>query len=644
MKHAFSILDMVQKSNVGNLNTNSTPNSGWVTVGDPTARAASTSTSSSLPIVTPSFRDGGRPQKRPRSGVVVEPFQRQLYELMVRQLHHDGFIAAASTVADAASVSISSSALESGVGGDRLSQLTADGMLLDTLARRETQEEQSLHVVERYMNASKLYLPLHLSSSWQIGGKMRRWRQKFTTSSFGGVLRDVCYSPDGAYAACSGTNGLALIFSLRTLEDVVSVEQARTANRRRGIDWSASTGGLGTTSTKTASNAVTSTSTGDSAQKNSNASEANTSSSSIQNANEITDLCLARRISGHSQSVEVIRFHPEKPLVVCGSRSGELAIHNVGPADVKVEMKVQDDSPVRTAAWHPSGEYVLFGTDHPTPRLLSVLGGRVLTAPATPRTPHHLPSRYAPSAASSSPTPGGGSWSTSGETPSPIPGAGSSVGSFAVAHHSAGLTAVAFAPDGRTWGSASLDGGWALSDGRSGKVVQRVTGAHSKVPVTSLVYSRTGNVLLTSGMDSTVRLWDLRYVSTAGTDGSSSRVASGTGPGGGGGQGGGRTFGALGSASYFAGEVLSFGTPRKCEHRSMKAVFSSDESHILCQDADLTSILGYCVYTGDLAYTLTTEPALMHRGLAASPFGNAVLTGGDDCRLRLWTPSLIPAV
>lgn len=605
--------------------------------------------SPSLPSAVPPFREGARQQKRPRSGVVVEPFQRQLYELIVRQLHHDGFLAAASAVADAASVSISSSVLESGVGGERLGQLAADGLLLERLTHREVQEEQTLHVVEHYMNASKLYLPLHLSNTWQVGGKMRRWRQKFTSSSFGGVLRDVCYSPDGAYAACSGTNGVALIFSLRTLEDVVAVEQVRTSNRRRGIDWSAHTGN-NSGNVKQASGAVISAEkSSENAQKNNSSTEG--SASSIQNANEITDLCLARRIPGYSQSVEVIRFHPERPLVVCGSRSGELTIHNVGPVDVKVEMKVQDDFPVRTAAWHPSGEYVLFGTDHPTPRLLSVLGGRVLTAPQTPRTPGRFtPARHSNASSSSALTRGGGNNSTAGEAPGSGTSSSSSSTSFGttiVQHHSAGVTSVAFAPDGRTWGSASLDGSWALSDGRSGKVIQRVAGAHSKVPVTSLLYSRTGNVLLTGGMDSTARLWDLRYVSSAASHGGGSgRAGSGSNFGAGNSSiaGGNRSSAPLGSAAYFTGEVLSFGSPGKCEHRSIKAVFSSDESHILCQDSDLTSIQGYCVYTGDLVYTLTTEPALMQRGLAASPFGNAVLTGGDDCRLRLWTPSLIPAV
>lgn len=610
--------------------------------GSPTVSTSS----SALPVAAPFVKEGLRHLKRPRSAVVVEPFQRQLYELIVRQLHHDGFLAAASNVADAASVSISSSTLASGIAGDRLAQLTADGLTLETLCRREVEEEHALHVVERYMNASKLYLPLHISSSWQVGGKMRRWRQKFTTSALGGVIRDVSYSPDGAYAACSGTNGLALIFSLRTLDDVVAVERASTSNRRRGLSWSTSTGysstnlkGAGTVSSSPQNNS-------DNAEKSSHSATENHSFFSIQNANEITDLCVARRILSHSQSVEVIRFHPHKPLVVSGSRSGELSIHNVGPPDVKREIKVQDDFPVRAAAWHPSGEYVLFGTDHPTPRLLSVLGERVLTAPPTQRTSHHASSLRQSTVGSSTTTVtvgAGSSANSTGDASSGVQGTLSS-GSLSLQPHSAGLTAVAFASDGRTWCSASLDGCWAVCDGRSGKVIQRVGGAHSKVPVTSVVYSRTGNVLLTSGMDSTARLWDLRYITslaagnrTIGSSGSS----PGTSTNGSSAVNSSRSSSPLGS-SHFAGEVLSFGTPGKCEHRSIKAAFSSDESHILCQDADLTSIQGYCVYTGDLVYTLSTEPVLTQRGLAVSPYGNAVLTGGDDSRLRLWTPSLIP--
>eukprot|EP00796_Vickermania_ingenoplastis_P004165 gene4165-3006_t len=498
-------------------------------------------------------------RKRPRPAVLAAPFQRQLYEMIVRQLQHDGFVSAASTVADAASVCLGGS-LRAGVEGDRLERLTAEGLLAETLQRRELDERRATHVVERYISASKLYVPLHLANAWHMGSKLSHWREKFATSALGGVVRDACFSADGAYAGCAGTNGLALILSLRTLEDVVAVERARSANQYRGQDWAQAAG----------------------------------RPQAVPNANEITDLAVARRIPGFSQSCETIRFHPDQPLVVCGSRAGELAIYNVEPADVQLQVKVPTENyPVRTAAWHPSGKYVIYGTDNPVPRLLSVEMGTVMLAPQIGTRP------------------------------------GAEGAEVATQQHTAGLTAVAFSPDGRTWGSASLDGSWALCDGSSGKVIHKVPSGHSRVPVTSLTYSRTGNIILTGGMDSTARLWDLRYIarSTAAAHSSSSAGAPHprSGPG-------------------SSGEVLSFGAPGKCEHRSIRAVFSSDESHVLCPDAELSTIHGYCVYSGDPIFSLVTEPRLIQRALACSPYGNTVLTGGDDCRLRLWTPSWVASV
>lgn len=558
---------------------------------------------------------GPMSNKRPRSGVMVEPFQRQLYELIVHQLYHDGFVSAASTVADAASVCLGSS-LQRGVNSDRLTSLVSNGLMMESMSRQELEEYRALHVVERYMEASKLYVPLYLGNYWHMGRKQHRWRQKFLTSSLGGVIRHVSFSKDGAYVGCTGTNGLALIFCLRTLEDVVAIEHVREANRRRGIvDWSSSGNTSGGAGKETPAKQPT-----------------------IQNANEITDVSIARRIDGYTQSVEVMQFHPERPLVVCGGRGGELAIHNVGPADAKLEVKVQDSYPVRTAAWHPSGEYVLFGTDHPLPRLFSVVSEAVLTPPQTSMRPNLSGSEREPVV------------STGG-----VDGDSSSL----VVQHTAGITGVDFSPDGRTWASASLDGSWALCDGVSGAIVHKVNAAHSKVPVTSIAYSRTGNVLLTAGMDSTARLWDLRYLPNSHQSSSFSQkqtppsslpapspVADIDHPSG--------VNSNINSevpsssrpnlaTSVSSCEVMSFGVPDKCEHRSIRAVFSSDESHILCQDADLTAVNGYCVYTGDAVYSITTEPALMQRGLAVSPIGNVIITGGDDCRLRLWTPSLISA-
>lgn len=508
---------------------------------------------------------GSQPhRKRPRQGVLVDPLSREIYQMVVRQLHHDGFLAAASAVCDATGVVVGNVEDE----GDRLARVVAAGLSVNEMERRAEEEFRYTQVVERFLSASKLYMPLSLSSRWSVGRRCLRMRERFMSASLGGVVRDICFSPDGAYIACAGTNGLAAIFSLETIEDVSALEEARAANRARALDGSRDAGSFGS---------------GETAPKG----------SAIRNANEVTELAMVRRFHEHTQSVEVMRFHPTSPLVLSGGREGVLYLRNYAYPDSKVVLKIHDTVPIRDASFHPSGEYIVVAANHHLPRLINVRTEKVLTPPGT----------YASSTAHTGPQ-----WESEDS--------GAAATSYRPtdrgAQHSAALSSVSFAPDGRTMMSTSLDGTWMLYDGVSGRVIYRAENAHSGVPVTSVVYSRTGNVVLTAGMDSTARLWDLRRLHAT-------------------------------SRNYQSPEVTSFGEPTKCECRSIRAVFSANESHVHCHDSTLLAVHSYCVYTGAVDSTVTTQPSFMQRGLAASPWANCIVTGGDDSRLRLWTPAWLPS-
>ncbi|KAG5469289.1 hypothetical protein LSCM1_02504 [Leishmania martiniquensis] len=508
---------------------------------------------------------GSQPhRKRPRQGVLVDPLSREVYQMMVRQLHHDGFMAAASAVCDATGVVVDNVEDE----GDLLSRVVAAGLSVSEMERRAEEEFHLTQVVERHLSASKLYIPLSLSSRWSVGRRCLRMRERFISASLGGVVRDVCFSPDGAFVSCAGTNGLAAIFSLETIEDLSALDEARDANRARALDGSREAGNFGN---------------GETAPKG----------SAIRNANEITELAMVRRFHEHTQSVEVMRFHPTQPIILSGGREGDLHLRNYAYPDSKVHMKVHDTVPIRDASFHPSGEYVVVAANHHLPRLINVRTEKVLTPPGT----------YASSTAHT-----GTQW----ESEESATAAASYRPTDRGAQHSAALSSVCFAPDGRTMISTSLDGTWMLYDGVSGRVIYRAESAHSGVPVTSVAYSRTGNIVLTAGMDSTARLWDLRRLHAT-------------------------------SRNYQSPEATSFGEPTKCEHRSIRAVFSANESHVLCHDSTLLAVHSYCVYTGVVASTLTTQPSFMQRGIAASPWANCIVTGGDDSRLRLWTPAWLPS-
>jgi cleavage stimulation factor subunit 1 len=500
--------------------------------------------------------------KRSRRGVLINPLSRELYQMAVRQLHHDGFLAAASAVCDATGVTVDDVEGD----GDRLFRVVRAGLSVEEMERNAEVEFQATQVVERFLSASKLYMPLSLSNRWSMGSRCVSMRERFVSASLGGVVRDISFSPDGAYITCAGTNGVAALFSLETLEDLCSLNEVRTSNLKRSPPEHY--GAAAKTKGEPVPGGVRS-----------------------LNVNEVTELAMVRRFSEHTQSVEVMRFHPREPVLLSGGYEGDVYLRNYAYPDSKVLMKVHDTFAVRSAAFHPSGEYLVIATDHHLPRLINVRTEKVLTPPGT----------YVSSSTHAS-------------------GDGDEDGSSAAstycstdfgAQHTAALTSVCFAPDGRTMVSTSLDGSWMLYDGVTGRVIYKSQNAHSSVSVTSAVYSRTGNVVLTAGMDSTARLWDLRRLSTT--------LRNNDSP-----------------------EVQSFGEPVKCRRRSIRAAFSANESHVFCQDSSLLAIQRYCVYTGEVVATLTTQPSFEQHGLAASPYSNFLITGGDDSRLHLWTPTWLP--
>lgn len=535
----------------------------------------------------PPYRGGGRGlgeqnRKRPRVGTLTSPLSRQLYPLIVRQLHHDGFLAAASAVADATGTVVP---LVEEDGG-RLAKLMCYGLVGERQQERDVRQFAAEEIVERHLSAAKVYVPLQLSQSWSVGRRCFKMKERFTSSSLTAVIRDITFSPDGSLVAVTGSEGLASVFSLQTVEDLSALDEVRAANRARGLDGTL-TGASGAHSTAT-----------------------------TRNATEITDLSRARQYQDHGQySVDVARFHPSRPLLLTGDRHGDLMMHDYAHPDGHVTLKLHDNFPIRSASFHSSGDYIVYATDDTVPRLVNVKTGTVLTTPGTSASNSVVidnQNSYARFDSRNASTENFTQDSSAAGTTQLSLGPSQSA-TMGATPHSAALTCAAFSPDGRTLVTSSMDGSWILYDGVSGKIICKVENAHSSVPVTSAAYSRSGQVLLTAGMDATARLWDLRRLSSGESISSGSEC-----------------------------ELMSFGDPAKCDHRSIRACFSYDESHVLCQDTTLLAVHSHCVYSGEVSYTLTTQPTFMQRAVAASPFANLVVTGADDCRLRLWTPSWLP--
>lgn len=642
-------------------------------------------------------------RKRPRLACMDEPLQRHVYELMVRQLHYDGYTDAAASVATSTGVIVPNltagnyqragmppcrdSSMYSSVGGvgDRLIRLVSNGIALESTQALEMKTFLAREVVERHIASSKLYLPFYVSEHSTIGKTALNMRERFTTSSLGGVVRAVEFSPDGSLVACGGTNGLAAIFSLTTLNDLTALEELR-----QEMQWGRLNGGLSHDSSRSAPEGgavgVNSRGSATAAAGEQGPESPPSSLASIRASNNasnvITELSEVRRFHEHEQSVEVVRFHASQPYLLTGGYEGDLYLRDYSQPRSKVLLRHHDAFPIRSACFHPSvgssstttstggissAEYIMYVTDHVAPRMLNVETQSVL-----------MPLAYS--------APGGPHMTGSATAALNSAGSGSNT-----QPHTAALCDIDMSRDGRCFATASMDGSFALHDAVSGRTVLRAMAVHSGVPVTSIVFSRTGNILLTSGMDSTARLWDLRrfrcsWAADTATTGSSSMrlrrsspsragdeevhpdgTAATTAAGEGGevapssnpsGQpsissssndakprvvaassGGGAGWISSGSVT----ELMSFGEPEKCSHRSMCARFSSHESHVWCHDASLFALHCHSVVTGDVSQSIVVARHAQ-RGFAAAPFANAVLvSGADDCRVRLWTPTWMPS-
>jgi cleavage stimulation factor subunit 1 len=511
-------------------------------------------------------------RKRHRVALLDEPVSRTMYQLMIAQLYHDGFTDAA----DAVAWSTGCTVVDIERRGPKLERLVANGLSVEATHATDLRQFKTTEVVEKYLSRALLRIPTHMNAT-QLKSHLAvgNMKERFVSSSLGGVIRSCTFSPTGSMVLIGGSNKVgARLYCLETILGASNASDLRTSNTLHTI--AEGTGASGTSS-QGPSGAI--------------------------NASAATLLGEARLFSKHRLSVETARFHPTEPLAVTGGREGDVYVWSYRePTGVDEPTSIlQDTFPIRSLDISPvGGDYALIGTDHSAVRLANIETGKAMI-------PAGLPSD--------------GTQPTAGSA------------------HTAAISEVAFRGDGRMFATASFDGSIGIHDLVSGKTVLQLSKAHGSVPVTSVVYSRTGNILLSYGMDAVARLWDLRRLQERRTSsgvsyGSSSVVAtSRTSP------YGGEEHSTSAPLPSYDVAVQSFGIPSKCEHR-IKARFNSHESLIVAQDSSLCAVQSFDVYSGEVVYSCAVAQHAQ-RAFALSPYDPMLVSGGDDCRLRLWTVSTL---
>ncbi|XP_057305123.1 cleavage stimulation factor subunit 1-like [Hydractinia symbiolongicarpus] len=171
---------------------------------------------------------------------------------------------------------------------------------------------------------------------------------------------------------------------------------------------------------------------------------------------------VVRTMYDHDLAVNVIAFHPTTSVLVSGGEDRKVNLFDYTKSTVKKAYKcIGEVESVRDISIHPSGDFLLVATDHPTVRLydLTTLQCYVSANPED--------------------------------------------------QHTASLTSVRYCPAANLYVTASKDGSWKLWDGVSNRCVQTYRNAHDGAEIHSVRFTKNSKFVLTSGRDSTAKLWEL---------------------------------------------------------------------------------------------------------------------------------------
>jgi len=177
---------------------------------------------------------------------------------------------------------------------------------------------------------------------------------------------------------------------------------------------------------------------------------------------------LIRTYADHGGPITALQFHPLEPFLLSTSTDCTIRFFQFSnPTYRRAYLTLSDAFPVRSAAIHPSGDFLLTGTDHPIPRLYDL---------------HTLQAFIQPELSS---------------------------------QHTDAVRSVAWSGDGSMYATGSSDGDVKLLDTRTSQPIHTFVHAHSHAVINSVAFPPSAStttppdVLLTCGRDNTAKLWDV---------------------------------------------------------------------------------------------------------------------------------------
>lgn len=183
----------------------------------------------------------------------------------------------------------------------------------------------------------------------------------------------------------------------------------------------------------------------------------------IESAGDESQLArpVIRTFYDHTQPINEVEFHPFLPILASCAMDNTIKFYDYNSSVKRSFRQVGDTHNVRSISFHPSGDFLLAGTDHNMIRLHDVKAEKVYVNPRTEK------------------------------------------------NHFGQINMVRFSSDGKLFASVSKDGSIKFWDGANLECVTTITNAHGGMEVTAVQFSRNRKYLLTGGKDTSVCLWDV---------------------------------------------------------------------------------------------------------------------------------------
>ncbi|KAK4479419.1 hypothetical protein RD792_014933 [Penstemon davidsonii] len=172
---------------------------------------------------------------------------------------------------------------------------------------------------------------------------------------------------------------------------------------------------------------------------------------------------VTRTFFDHLQPINDLDFHPQNAILISGAKDRTIKFFDFSKAVTKKAFRIiQDTHNVRSVSFHPSGEFLLAGTDHPIAHLYDVNTFQCYLSATVQEIG--------------------------------INGA---------------INQVRYSSTGGMYVTASKDGAIRLWDGVTSHCVRSILSAHGTAEATSANFTKDQRYVLSSGKDSVVNLWDV---------------------------------------------------------------------------------------------------------------------------------------